>query len=334
MVSSLVFLLFSASCKQEQALPQSEHFSLEQLSDGVWALIHKPGGEAICNAGIIDLGNETLVFDCFLTPKAANDLKTAAETLTGRPVTYVVNSHYHNDHIRGNQVFDEETVIISTNRIRELIETHEPEEIRSEKEYVPGWLADLEKEYSETTDSTRKLELMMWIGYTRGMLESHPILETVLPDSTFAGELIISGTKRSVKLMEYQNAHTENDLVLLLEDEKILFASDLLFVGCHPYLAQGDPFHLIEVLEQLKRMNCNTIVPGHGPIGGNSDIDRLISYIEQVEQVARVYISQGKTAEQISEEDIPAAYKSWLFPNFFKYNLGYMLRYSATEQTE
>lgn len=321
----LLFVFIGTSCQQKLALPVSPHFTLEQVSDGVWAAIHKPGGEAICNAGIIDLGAETLIFDCFLTPKAARDLKSAAETLTGRPVTYVVNSHYHNDHIRGNQVFDEETVIISTQKIRDLIKKHEPEEIASEKEYVPGWLADLEKEFNETADSVRKMELIMWIGYTRGMLDSHPILETILPDSTFNHQLVIEGKKRTVRLLEFYDAHTENDIVLILDEEKILFAGDLLFVGCHPYLAHGDPFNLVHVLEDLKQLGCNVIIPGHGPIGDPADVDLLISYIHQVEKVSLQYREAGKTKDSISEQDIPADFTAWQFPNFFKYNLGYML---------
>ena len=44
---------------------ESRHFRLEQLADGVYACINADGGWAICNAGIIDLGNRTLVFDAF-----------------------------------------------------------------------------------------------------------------------------------------------------------------------------------------------------------------------------------------------------------------------------
>src|SRR3990172_6492741 len=93
-------------------LPTSQHFRLERLADGVYAAIASGSGAATCNAGIVDLGDRTLVFDPFLTPKAAHDLRVAAEQLTGRSVSIVINSHYHNDHIRGNQVFSAETRIV------------------------------------------------------------------------------------------------------------------------------------------------------------------------------------------------------------------------------
>jgi len=89
----------------ENTLPTSEHFQLERLADGVYAAIDIEGQAAHSNAGIVDLGDRTLIFDAFLTPTAAEDLRAAAEHLTGRAATTVVNSHTHTDHCLGNQVF-------------------------------------------------------------------------------------------------------------------------------------------------------------------------------------------------------------------------------------
>jgi glyoxylase-like metal-dependent hydrolase (beta-lactamase superfamily II) len=79
-------------------LPASEHFELKQVAEGVYAAIGIAGGAAYSNAGIIDLGGQTLIFDAFHTPQAAEDLLAAAKDLTGRSATYVVNGHNHADH--------------------------------------------------------------------------------------------------------------------------------------------------------------------------------------------------------------------------------------------
>lgn len=49
------------------------------MAGGICAAIHKQGGWAISNAGILDLGDRVLVFDTFMTPEAARDLRNAAE---------------------------------------------------------------------------------------------------------------------------------------------------------------------------------------------------------------------------------------------------------------
>src|SRR4051812_36311615 len=103
------------------ALPESEHFTLQAVAEGVWAAIARlDGGAAVGNTAIVDLGDRTLVFDTCWTPTAARDLRAAAETLTGRSVTYTINSHRHGDHVLGNQVFAD-TVLVATERTREGI---------------------------------------------------------------------------------------------------------------------------------------------------------------------------------------------------------------------
>ncbi len=58
----------------QDALPQSKHFHLTQLADGVYAAMSIPGGGSMCNAGIVNVGECALVFDTFLTPQAGQDL--------------------------------------------------------------------------------------------------------------------------------------------------------------------------------------------------------------------------------------------------------------------
>jgi glyoxylase-like metal-dependent hydrolase (beta-lactamase superfamily II) len=99
---------------------ESRNFRLEQLADGIFAAIVVPGTGAWGNAGIVHLGDATLVFDTFLTPAPARELRAAAEALTDAPVRYVVNSHYHMDHTYGNAEFPN-AVVIATATTRDLI---------------------------------------------------------------------------------------------------------------------------------------------------------------------------------------------------------------------
>lgn len=84
--------------EHRSTLPTSEHFDLKPLADGIYAAIAFEGSAARSNAGIIDLGEQTLVFDTFDSVRAAEDLRAAAEHLTGREATCVIISHAHADH--------------------------------------------------------------------------------------------------------------------------------------------------------------------------------------------------------------------------------------------
>jgi cyclase len=154
--------------KTDQQLPNSKHFRLEQLADGVYAAIHIGGGAAIGNAGIIDLGGRTLIFDAFFTPQAAADLRTAAEEITGRPVDMVVDSHYHNDHIWGNQAFSQHTDIISTAKTRQLIATQGIDVLASFKENAAAELESTLAEYRAAEDEGQRRQISVWIDYRPG----------------------------------------------------------------------------------------------------------------------------------------------------------------------
>ncbi len=310
---------------------KSQHFHIENVSEGVYAAIHSIGGHAICNAGIVDLGEETLIFDTFLSPLAAEDLLKAARNLTENPVKFVVNSHYHNDHIRGNQVFLPEARIISTPKTREMIKENEPKTIEEEKGYSQKTLEELRENYSTEQDSAKSLGLLMWIGYYEAIIESHPILRTTLPDSTFNDTLIIKGTQKKVVLISFKNGHTVDDVVMYLPEDKILFTGDLVFIGMHPYLADGSPDTLLQILDTLKKFDIEKIIPGHGDIGGLDDIDNMIHYIKTMQSQVESLIGDGKSPKDLSESDIAEPFNKWWFPQFFRINLGFIYKTAISD---
>jgi cyclase len=299
---------------------ESEHFTIEKLTNGVYAAIHKNGGYAICNAGIINLGNETLVFDCFISPKAAIDLKKAAEELTGNDVKYVVNSHFHNDHIRGNQVFPG-AEIIATQKTIELIEKTEPEELEYEKKVVDDRIKSTQKEIEGETDPRKLDEHKMWLGYYQAIKESFGKYKTTLPDKIIKDTLVIKGKDRSVILFSRGKGHTESDMVLLIPEDKILFTGDLLFIESHPWLGDGFLEEWIEYLEELKKLDVEQIVPGHGPVGKNQNLDEMISYIQTITNLVDNAITNNISKEDLRLTTIPDEYKDWWLSRFFTLNL-------------
>jgi glyoxylase-like metal-dependent hydrolase (beta-lactamase superfamily II) len=303
---------------------ESRHFQLNQLAEGVYAAIHAEDGWAICNAGIIDLGDRTLVFDAFITPMAAGDLCTAAESLTGRPVHLVINSHYHNDHIWGNQAFPSDVDIVSTTRTRELIATEGPLEIQGNRDDAHKRLEAMEAQLAETSDETLLSSLRLFITEFKGIIATLPILQLRLPNLTFTGNMTFSGSKRSARLIEYEGGHSGSDAILHLPDDDIVFMSDILFIRCHPYFPDGDPEIVRRILAEIKDLQPKILVPGHGPVGQISDLDVMVEYIDTLNVLARAAIKDGATEEEIDKIAIPGKYDQWIVPSFFQYNLKFI----------
>ena len=302
---------------------KSVHFNLQELAPGVWAAINNDsGGHAICNAGIVDLGDRTVVFDPFMNLDAAADLRKAAETLTRREVGIVVNSHYHNDHIRGNQVFLP-ALILGTTWTREKIAVSEPEELAWEVRNARGIL-EANRKQTETATGFQKEELPLWISYFEGMVENSHKVRTTLPNQTFTDSLWIHGSARSVKLFEYRNGHTASDLVLMIPKEGIVFAGDLLFNGRHAWIGDGDPdawsAHLRGWMDQTV---YSRFVPGHGQPGDKKAVAEMIDYIQTLGGLAASY--QKDTPDStIKATPVPERFRNWKLRRFYPMNLSFL----------
>lgn len=294
----------------------SVHFTLQRLRRGVWAALHASGGWMVCNAGIVDLGGETLLFDTGLTPTAAEDLARACVLLTGRPPGFVLNSHYHNDHVRGNQVFADSRVL-SGPHTRTLLRTRAERELEEDARVAPERLATY-LAFADDPDPLRRRAAETFVPYWRGIAHTAPQVELRGADDTVAEERVFEGTERAAAFRVLGAAHTEEDAVLWLPDDGVLFCGDLLFVDHHPYLGHGDPDAWRGVLDEIEALDADALVPGHGPVGGPRDLERMREYFDAVEAAA----SRRLAAPEEDAGGVPEAYRDWdLAVPFFDANV-------------
>jgi len=303
----------------------SKHFVVHEVSGNVYAVIHSDGGWQIGNSGIIDLGDSTLLFDTGLTPQSARDLRDASVHLTGREPTYVVNSHYHNDHIRGNQCFPE-SKFISTSLTRELIDSKGREEFESDKRHVKQHLTNI-RELAERDQPEDRNYVELFQPYWEGIKKSLPMLELCLPDLTFKEKLIIHGSEKAAILVGFNQGHTENDCVMFLPEDGVLFCGDLLFAGCHPYLGDGYPDSWLSILDRLKEMNADVLIPGHGHVGDVEDLTLMKQYICILMENVRMVRERGGSAENAAEVPVPDIFIDWILERpFYGVNMKFLYK--------
>jgi cyclase len=312
---------------QTTTLSESRHFVLHPLSAGVCAAIAENGGSAICNSGIIDLGGQLIIFDTFLTPQAALDLRRSAMELYGRPPQVVINSHSHNDHIWGNQVFAADAQIISSARTRELIATDGMEEFQWNSAHAAEQLANYQLQFQNSKDEREKQDSLLWIGEYGGIVEALPNLTVCLPGITFTSQLKIVGNKLTAELIAFEGAHSGSDTVLNLAQAGIVFMGDLLFVNFHPYLADGDPQLLLKALREISQLDAVCFVPGHGPVGTIADVKLMIEYLEHCNETAHALVETGTANEdRIKELRIPHKFDHWQMSQFYRTNIKFICK--------
>jgi cyclase len=297
-----------------KSLPKSKHFELKRLADGINAAIALPGGAASSNAGIIDLGDRTVVFDTFETPSAAKDLQVTAEQLTGRTVTCVINSHAHSDHWMGNQVFHPQATILATHSTRgampEFVEYIN--QIKKDSTVLENDIRLAEARLEIETDPRWRATLSSQILRMHYDLEDLPALELHMPDQTFEGEFLFHGTQRQAKLLGQYKGHTNSDACLFLPEEKIVFMGDLGFFNTQPFLAFSDPEQWRRQLEEMEQMDYEVFVPGHGPVGTKADIALQKEYMKALDELVKQVLRRGGTVDEALLQPLPAPFDGWL----------------------
>ncbi len=306
------------------SLPTSRHFTIERNADGVYAALAIKGAGAMCNAGIVDLGDQTLIFDTFFTPQAADDLRHAAEVLLGRPVGIVINSHWHDDHVRGNQSFPGAR-IIATDVTRDLIAERVAANIARYQAEVPAFLAALRERLAAEQDEHRRAELQADLSFGEEVQATLATLQLTPPTETFTGEeYVLDGPARQARLLTYGGGHTASDTVLYLPAERIVFTGDLVVIGEHPLLADGHPEAWPAILDRLGALAIETLMPGHGPLGTRAAIAAMRQYLSDIAALAQQLVTNGATLEQAVETPVPTQYRDLSGEGVFRRNIAFL----------
>lgn len=307
-----------------EIFPQSTHFTFHQLAEGVWAAIALSTGLAASNSGIVDLGERTLVFDTTLSPASAADLRTAAEYLTRQPVTYVLNSHWHNDHVFGNAIFAPETEIYATTRTYELMLEKTPAEIGEFKKYWPEQLNAWAESAQLAKGEAERLDFEDGVRFAQAIIDTFPQLKMRLPDHTFTEQVEFKGAKRTVDFVTWGGGHTDSDAVLHLPAERLIFTGDLLVVKNHPYLTAGHPRHWLAILAKIKLLDPASLMPGHGELGTLADVVAIERYLNELMRMAEENSREGGSAESAGALLPPVFTAGWNNGDAFEQNMKFL----------
>lgn len=294
--------------KEFKEVYKCQYFVVEELAEGVYAALTEEEGGALSNSGVIDLGNRTLVFDTFLSTDAATKLREFAEEATGRKAFYVVNSHSHFDHILGNCAFNNDSVIISTQKIRSELEKH-ANEVADMKKDAPQIISSLKEKLEKENDEISKKMIERDIRYFE--MAAREDFGLRLADITFEDSLELIGSSRKAVLIGSMNGHTESDIILYLPEEKTAFMGDLLFTSTHPWLGSGDPEQWVNSIHEFKKYDVHILVPGHGKTGSLHELSLIEEYINEIAVVA-AGINEGRLKpEDINEMMMPQPFSYW-----------------------
>ena len=295
-----------------QAAAQEKRFTVEQLAEGVHALIRKePPSHWFTPNNVFIIGRDgVVVVDSNLTSEQTRKVLAELKRITDKPVKYVVNTHWHEDHIIGNRVyrdaFPEAKFVGHRSTLTDLPEIGGANR-RSSLQNGRGFVGLLEGKLEKgenlagqpLTDEERlgyASDVKLVSAYLAESKDFDIILPTVLVDDRLELDL----GERKIEVIHLGRAHTGADLVVRLPKENIVIAGDLLV---HPVPLVGStsyPLEYATTLERLRALKAKTIVPGHGPVMRDyAYLDAMIDLLASIKRQSEASFARGETLEHM-----------------------------------
>ena len=254
-----------------------EVFAIEKVGEGVYAahVVARPPMYVFANALIVVGDDGVLVVDTHQSPSAARALLTEIGKITDKPVRWVVNTHWHGDHVYGNQVYADAfpgVRFIGHHNTREDVLTEGAKRLQKDIAELPGTI-EQRREWLRTgkgpngTDLTEadRASVERSAKLRSDYLEELKTLRLTPPDITFSENMKLHLGAQTVELHYFGRAHTRGDIVVYLPEIKLLAAGDLL-EDAFPYFGDSYPTGWARVLGELMSFETDFIFPAHGPV--------------------------------------------------------------------
>lgn len=199
------------------------------------------------NAGFVVTGDGVLVFDALGTPALGAAMVRAIRTVTVQPIRRVIVSHYHADHFYGLQALKAGGA---------QVWAHEQGR------------AYLASELAATRLAQRKTALHPWVDDQTRLVPADRWL-------TFPASRTIAFTMGGLhfRIIDMGGAHAPDDIMLAVDDDKVLFSGDLFFTGRIPFVGDADSKVWLVALDKMLEIKPAIVVPGHGALSRKPEQD-------------------------------------------------------------
>ena len=246
----------------QKATEQFESTPLKATSLGQGLFVFSGDGGDV--TAIVDEGS-ILLIDSGLASRVT-ELSDAISKTAMRPVTRLVNTHWHFDHTGGNTYFGSSGVTIIAQK-------------------------NVKQQLSSVQD-------VSFIGLRDGHYPSE-----ALPGVTYSSSMSLQQGSQRLTLENYGSAHTDGDTVIYIVPANVAVVGDIFSNHFYPIIDLVSGGSIAGMIHSLDRILAQTdeqtkIVPGHGPVATRADLQDYRDMLVQVRQRIQDLISAGKTMDE------------------------------------
>jgi glyoxylase-like metal-dependent hydrolase (beta-lactamase superfamily II) len=307
----VVSLVASALLAASGVATATEEFSVERLGEHVFAIVRNdpPGLAVESNSGLIECRDQLVVIDTQSNEATTRRVLAAIRKRFDKPVRYVIDTHWHDDHIVGNRIY-RETFPNARFIAHEASLSYLPTDGKKNREKfhraIPDALAALRTMLESGKSGTGKpltaeqrAMLASDIHLAEGYLTVPDDFTPVLADVPVKERLAIREPGCAIDVLPLGNAHTTGDLVVHVADARVVFVGDM--IGWPVPLVGAEQSRVREwsgTLKRVRDLGAKTIVPGHGPVMRDyTQLDRISTLMSTIARQVDEARARGDTLE-------------------------------------
>jgi cyclase len=308
MVQTALVLIAAALFAGHAAACEMAEYKRVLASPNVHVFEAAEGTTAVVNGNIVAVvGRDAiLVVDTGQFPGIARRVVGELEALSKAPVRYVVNTHWHGDHLLANSVFREAypdaRIVAHPHTIERGAFFYTDYRAKAEKS-LPAAVADMEKRRAASGSDDERLWIDRTLDCVRYAEAEVKQTRYVAPDTPLAGEMTVDLGGVSATIRHIGTGNTPGDLIVWVPEDRLVATGDMV-VAPVPYAIGSDLEPWTRTLAELARLKPAVIVPGHGPVMRDDsyvrDVDALIASTDrQLKAMLKGGVSRADAAARL-----------------------------------
>jgi cyclase len=307
-VLAVIGVVFVAAIAAQSRQPagtahNGKAFRFNKVKEGIYHAVGTGSLAVVGNSSFIVNDNDVIVVDDHVSPAAAWVLLEEIKEVTNKPVTTVINTHFHFDHAHGNQIFAPNVQIIGHEFTRRMLLSNSigMPLYQNYLTGMPGQIDALKKRIASEADAAAKAKLQTQLQVAENNFASQKELKPTPPNVTLSREMTLYRGNREIQIRFLGRGHTAGDVVVFLPNEKVVMTGDFLTSGLSN-MSDSFPEEWVASLDALKKLDFDTVLPGHGDaFTDKAKIDYFQAYLRDVwGEVSRLK-KEGVSADEAAK---------------------------------
>lgn len=246
-----------------------KNITFDEIGKDIWAFT----AEGDPNSGVIIGENSVMIIEAQATPRLANKVIEKVRSVTDKPISHVVLTHYHAVRVLGASAYGADQIIMGE-KARTMVMERGQEDWDSEFQRFPR------------------------------LFEGHESIPGLThPTTTFTKDMTVYLGNRRIDLTHLGRAHTAGDIVIHVPDENVMFTGDIVEDHSACYCGDGHYTDWGQTLNNIKAFDVDAIAPGRGDaLVGKDAVERAIEctrdFVESTYAPVKKIASRGGTLKE------------------------------------